>query len=166
MDSVLVLPDGGCPHICAVGGVTEYVSAALAIGWDLTAGYVFPMVEEDRGWGTVPLTAPRMTGALQAHLRAAGIPRPFTMHSFRVEVSVGRPLGGTAIHEIMKLGGWKTERVVRYYIGATTGASAATSKQKRDEGPKRDRDSCYATAIDLPLSPAFRKVFRVQTAVG
>ena len=128
----MVLADGECPQICAVRGVTEYIAAALSIGWDLTAGYLFPMVDENGGRGTVPLTAPRMTAALQAHLRAAGIPRPFTMHSFRVEVSVGRPLGGTAIHEIMKLGGWKTERVVRYYIGATTGCLLYTSPSPRD----------------------------------
>ena len=74
MDSVMVLADGECPQICAVRGVTEYIAAALSIGWDLTAGYLFPMVDESGERGTVPLTAPRMTAALQAHLRAAGIP--------------------------------------------------------------------------------------------
>ena len=106
MDSVMVLADGECPQICAVRGVTEYIAAALSIGWDLTAGYLFPMVDENGGRGTVPLTAPRMTAALQAHLRAAGIPGQFTMHSFRVGGSVSRSSVGTAVDEIMKIGGW------------------------------------------------------------
>ena len=81
------------------------------------------------------------------------------MHSLRVGGSLSKSLAGTAVDEIMKIGGWKTERVARYYIGATAGASAATSKRKHDEGskPKRDRD--YAKAIDLPLSPAFQEDF-------
>ena len=140
-------------------GVTEYIAAALAIGWDLTAGYLFSMVDEDGERGTVPLTAPRMTAALQVHLRAAGIPGQLTMHSFRVEGSVSRSLEGTAVDEIMKIGGWKTERVARYHIGATAGASAATSKRKCDEGSKRERDRDYAAAIDVPLSPAFQEDF-------
>ena len=74
VDSAVVLADEECPQICAVRGVTDHISAALAIGWDLMAGYLFPMVDEDGGRGTVPLTAPCMTAALQAHLRAAGIP--------------------------------------------------------------------------------------------
>ena len=154
VDSVVVLADGECPQICAVRGVTEYIAAALAIGWDLTAGYLFPMVDENGGRGTVPLTAPRMTAALQARLRAAGIPGQFRMHLFRVGGSVSRSLEGTAVDEIMKIGGWKTERVAPYYIGATTGASSATSKSKRDERSKRERDRDYAAAIDLPQSPA------------
>ena len=45
--------------------------------------------------------------------------------------------------------------VARYYIGVTTGASAATSKRNRDVGSKRERDRDYLGAIDLPLSPGF-----------
>ena len=85
-------------------GVTEYIAAALAIGWDLTPGYLFPMMDENGGRGTVPLTAPRMTAALQAHLRAYGIPGQLTMHSFRLGGSVSRSLEGTAVDEIMKIG--------------------------------------------------------------
>ena len=157
MVSVVILADGECLPIFAVRGVTEHIAAALAMGWDLTAGYLFPMVDESGERGTVPLTAPRMTAALQAHLRAAGIPGQFTMHSFRLRGSVSRSLEGTAVDEIMKIGGWKTERVARYHIGATAGASAATSKRKCDEGSKRERDRDYAAAIDVPLSPAFQE---------
>ena len=30
----------------------------------------------------------------------------------------------TAVDDIMKIGGWKTEHVARYYIGPTTSAGA------------------------------------------
>ena len=158
VEAVVVLADTEHPQICAFRGVTEYISAALAIGWDLTAGYLFPVVESTGGRGTVPLTAPRMTAALQAHLRTAGMSDQFTMHSFRVGGSLSKSLAGTAVDEIMKIGGWKTERVARYYIGATTSASG-TLKRTRDESDTRETDSRYATAIDLPLSPAFQEDF-------
>ena len=104
VDSVVVLADRECSQICAVRGVTEYIAAAVAVGWELMAGYLFPMVDEDGGRGTVALTAPRMTAALQAHLRAAGISGQYTMRSFRVRGSVRRSLEGTAVDEIMKTG--------------------------------------------------------------
>ena len=117
------------------------------------------MVDEDRRRETVLLTAYRTTAAQLAHVRAAGIPGQFTMRSFRVGGSVSRSLEDTAVDEIMKIGGWKTERVAPYYIGATTGASSATSKSKRDERSKRERDRDYAAAIDLPQSPALQEEF-------
>ena len=83
------------------------------------------------------ITAPRMTAALQAHLGAGGVTDRFTMHSFTVGGSLSKSLAGTAVDEIMKIGGWKTERVARYYIGATTSA-VATSKGKRDGGSRRE----------------------------
>lgn len=49
------------------------MSAVLAIGWNLTAGHLFPVVELGGERGTVPLTVPRMTVALlpQVLLRKA-----------------------------------------------------------------------------------------------
>ena len=61
------------------------------------------------------------------------------MHSFRVGGSLNKLLAGTAVDEIMKIGGWKTERVARYYIGATTSASVKAAKGGRDEGSRRER---------------------------
>ena len=40
----VVLADAENPQTCAFRGVTEYISAALAIDWDFTAGYLFPVV--------------------------------------------------------------------------------------------------------------------------
>ena len=130
-------------------------SAVLAIGWDLIAGYLFPMVELNGERETMVATAPCMTAALQAHLRAGGMTDQFTMHSFRVGGSLSKSLAGTAVDEIMKIGGWKTERVALYYIRATTSA-VATSKGKRDGGSRRERDNRYAIAMDFPLSQAFQ----------
>ena len=105
VEAVVVLADAEYPQTCAFQGATEYISAALAIGWDLTAGY------GERG--SVAITAPRMTATLQAHLRAGGLPDHVTMNSFRVGGSLSKSLEGTAVHVIMKIGGWKTERVAR-----------------------------------------------------
>ena len=38
------------------------------------------MVELNGERGMMAITAPRMTAALQAHLRAGGMPNHFTMH--------------------------------------------------------------------------------------
>ena len=57
----------------------------------------------------------------------------------------------------MKIGGWKTKQVARYYIGATTTAPRGAAGQKRNGVSKRQRESDYATAMDLPLSPAFQE---------
>ena len=76
-----------------------------------------------------------------------GLSDHFTMHSFRVEGSVSKSLAGTAVDEIMKIGGWKTERTAKYYIGSTTSTRAPASK--------RTRDHHYAHANELPLSQGF-----------
>ena len=160
VEAVVVLADVKNPQTCAFRGVTEYISAALAIGWDLTAGYLFPVVECNGERGSVAITAPRMTATLQAHLRAGGLPDHFTMHSFRVGGSLSKSLAGTAVDEIMKIGGWKTERVARYYIGPTTSAGAAPEgKGKRDGGFQRARDNSYEIAMNFPLSQAFQDDF-------
>ena len=188
----------------------------LAIGWDLTADYLFPMVELNGERGITTITAPRMTAALQAHLRAGGMhsktqkcvtlsttpaeyvamldvakeilflrfvwrfmlprvgmpriplfednegaiqiakhpisnsiskhsdvrPDHFTMHSLRVSGSLSKSLAGTAVDVITKIGGWKTERIARYYIGATTSTTSVdTAKGRHDGGSRRERDN-------------------------
>ena len=98
------------------------------MGWDLGAGHPFPCVQEDGQRGGLPLTAPQMTAALQAHLRDASLPAHFTMHSFRVGGSLSKSLAGTPVDEIMQLGGWKTEAMARHYIGATTSEAFDVSR--------------------------------------
>ena len=163
VQAVVVLADTEGPETCAFRGVTEYISAALRIGWDLTEGYLFPVVEPNGTRGTVAVSASRMTAGLQMHLRAAGLPEHYSMHSFRVGGSLSKSLAGTAVDEIMKIGGWKTEQVARYYIGATTSAPPGAAGKTRDGASKRKRDSDYATAMDLPLSPAFQEDFAACT---
>ena len=116
VEAVVVLADAEIVQTCAFRGVTEYISAALMISWDLTAGYLFPMVELNGERGTIAITASRMTAALQAHLGAGGMTDHFTMHSFRVGGSHSKSLVGTAVDEIMKIGGWKTERLSLIHI--------------------------------------------------
>ena len=92
-----------------------------------------------------------MTTALQAHLRAAGLPTHFTMHSFRVGGFLSKSLAGTAVDEIMKIAGWKTESVAKYYVGATSSGKVP--------GSKRTRGQSYASASELPLTPEFQTHF-------
>ena len=150
-EAVVVLADKECPQICAFRGVTEYISAAHSIGWDLAKGHLFPVVLPDGSRGDVAMSAPRMVTALQGHLRAAELPSHFTLHSFRSGGSLSKSLAGTPMDEIMQIGGWKTEGMARYYVGATT--------SKRVAGAKRQREQACANASDLPLSPKFADDF-------
>ena len=160
VEAVVVLADAENPQTCASLGVTEYISAALAIGWDLTASCLFLVVECNGEGGSMTITAACMTAALQAHLRAGGLPDHFTMHSFRVGGSLSESLAGTAVDEITKIGGEKTERVARYYIGPTTSAGAKSKGDgRRDGGSERARDNSHAIAMDFPLYQAFQDDF-------
>ena len=81
-----------------------------------------------------------MTAALQAHLRAGGLPDHSTIHSFRVGGSLSKSLAGKTVDEIMEIGGWKIERVTRCYIGPTTSAGANSEGEgKRVGGSQRAR---------------------------
>ena len=100
VEAVVVLADAENPQTCAFRGVTEYISAALAIGWDLTAGYLFPMLECNGERKSVAITVPRMTAALQAHLRAGELPdRSRCTQSRRVAQQVARRYGGRRDNE-------------------------------------------------------------------
>ena len=104
-----------------------------------------------------------MKAGLQMHLCAAGLPDHYCMHSFRVGGSLSKSLEGTEVDEIMKIGGWKTEQVARYYVGAPTSAPRGAAGQKCNGVSKRQRESDYAAAVDLPLSPAFQEDFAALT---
>ena len=104
-EAIVVLADRVCPETCASRTVTAYISAAQRIGWDLTVGHLFPVVMTEGGRGSPPLSAARMTASLQARSREAGLLDHFTIHSFRVGGSLTRSLAGTAVDEIMEIGG-------------------------------------------------------------
>jgi len=58
------------------------------------------------------MTAKEVTDALQAHLRAAGLPRSYTMHSFRVGNSLTQLLEGSTVEDaVLQTAGWRTESV-------------------------------------------------------
>ena len=105
----------GCPQTCALREVIKYMPAAPGIGWNLTGGHLFPVVEPNEGRGTVALSTPPMAAALQMHLQAAGLPDNYTMHSFRPGGFLSKSLAGTAVDDIKKIGGSKTEQVAWYY---------------------------------------------------
>lgn len=135
-EAVVVLADPQNPGTCAFRAITAYITAAQGVGWDLSEGHLFPSVQvtsPDGLRGAMPLTAPQMTTALQAHLRKASLPVHFTMHSFRVGGSLSKSLAGTPVDEIMQLGGWKTEAMARHYIGATTSGAAVNVGQSVDQ---------------------------------
>ena len=150
-EAVVVLADKESPQTCAFTGVTEYISAAHRIGWDLAKGHLFPLVLADGSRGPVPMSAQRMTAALQGHLRMAELPDHFIMHSFRVGGSMTKSLAGTVVDEIMKIGGWKTESIAKNYIGSTTSTGVRASNRTRDHG--------YARANELRLCQNFESDF-------
>ena len=123
---------------------------------------MFLVVEPNGTRGTVAVSAPRVTAGLQMHLRAAELPDHFYLPSFRVGGSLSKSSARTAVDEIVKIGGWKTEQVARYVVGWTTSAPRGAAGQKRDRVSNRQRES-YATAIDLPLSPACQEDFAACT---
>ena len=142
--AAVVLTNRECPQVCVFRGVTGYFSAAQSIGWDLTEGHLFPVVPTDGGRGPVPVTAQRMTAALQGHLRAAEMPDHFTMHSFRVGGSMSNSLAGTVVDEIMKMGGVKDRGNSEVLHGVNHRCTGLRGQRKRD------RDYCgsgRATAV-------------------
>ena len=74
---------------------------------------MFLVVEPNGTRGTVAVSAPRVTAGLQMHLRAAELPDHFYLPSFRVGGSLSKSSARTAVDEIVKIGGWKTEQVAR-----------------------------------------------------
>ena len=118
-DARVVLADPQSAETCAVQCVSAYLEAALGQGWDLSLGHLFPVVLAEGQRGNEPMTPARMKAAFQRHLRAAGLPDHFTIHSFRVGGSLSQSLAGTPVDEIMKIGGWKTRSVAEQYIGQT-----------------------------------------------
>ena len=67
------------------------------------------------------------------------------VHSFRVEGSLRKYLAATSVDETMKIGGWKTESVAKYDIGATSSENV--------HGNKRKHGQSYSSASDLLPSP-------------
>lgn len=154
-----MLVDTRCLETCALRRVSEDISAALRIGWDLTEGCLFPIVEPNGTVGTAALSAPRMTTTLQSHLRTAKLPDHYTMLSCRVGGSLIKSLAGTTVDQTINIGSWKTEQAARLYTGATTSRAAGATSSPRECPCKRKLQSDYATAMDLPLSPAFQQDF-------
>ena len=55
------------------------------------------------------------------------------MHSFRVGGSLSKSLAGAAVDEMMKISGWKTESIAKYYVGAVSSGKVHGSKRKRGQ---------------------------------
>ena len=132
------MADRVCPQACVSRAVTAYMSAAQRIGWVVTVRHISPVVTTEGGRGSQPLAAAGMTASLQTHLRVADLPSHFTMHSFRVEGSLTRSLAGTAVGEIMKIGGCKTEALAKYDIVAAS-TVVAGSRATRENAASATR---------------------------
>ena len=132
IEAVAVLTDKERPQTCAFSGVTEYTSGTQSIMLDLTKSGLFPLVRADGSRGAVLMIAQSLTATLQGHLRIAGLPDHLAIHSFRVGGSVSKSLAGTVVDEIMKIGGWKAERIAKYYIGSTTSTRFPVTKRTRN----------------------------------
>ena len=146
-EAVFLLAGKESAQTCAFRGVTEYISAAHSIGWDIAKGHLLPLALAGGSRGPIPTSAQRMTAALQGHLRMAGLPYHFTMHSVCVGGSVTESLACAAVDKIIKIGRWNTESIAKYYMGSTTSTGVRASKRTRDHG--------YARANESPLSQKF-----------
>ena len=113
------MEDRDCTETCACRAGIAYIPAGQRIGWDLTAGQIFAVVTIECGRGFSLLLASPNDRLPRKHiyLREAGLRNDNTnhntMHSFRVGGSLTRPLAGTAAEEIMKIGGLRTELLVK-----------------------------------------------------
>lgn len=90
-----------------------------------------------------------MTAFLQSNLRGTSLPVHFTMHSFRVGGLPSDSRAGTAVDQIMKIGGWKTETMAAHFIGPTTSQPNA--------GKRRKVGRAYDEADRLFISDSFRQ---------
>ena len=165
---MVVLADTECLQTRQFRGVTEHISAAHRIGWDLTGGYLFPAVEPNGGRETAALPAPWMTAALQMHLSAVGLRDNYTMHYFRLGGLFRKSLSGTVVDDIKKIGVWTTEQGRSVVLLRISGRRLSivpprVSGQKRDGFSKRKRKIDYSADNDLALSPAFQEDFAVST---
>ena len=155
-EAVVVLADRDWPVIRPFRAVTAYSSVAQQMGWDLAAGHLFPVVSAGGGRGNLPLPAASINAALQARVRAAELPSHFGMLSFRVGGALSKSLAGTAVGEIMKIGGWKTESVAKYYIGTTSSGKGL--------GSKRTRGQSYTNATTCHCRLSFRNISQLAHA--
>ena len=88
-----------------------YISAAQRAGWDLPTGRLIPVATTEGDRGCLSLHNP--DDGEPAKLSADGRPAE-PLHD--ALLSSGRPasksLAGTAVDEIMQIGGWRTETVL------------------------------------------------------
>ena len=148
-DAKVVLPDPANKSTCPLRAVGAYLDTAVAQGWDLSRGHLFPHVTADGQRGQLPLLPHQMTAALQKHLRAAGLPDHFTLHSFRVGGSVSQSLAGTHIDAIMEMGGWKTRKMAEHYVGVTC-------SDLTDSEAGKPLDAAYRESDVFSLTPEFQ----------
>lgn len=80
-----------------------------------------------------------------------GLPVHFTMHLFRVGVSLSLSLVGTAVDEITMLGGWKAGPVTKHHIGPATSLAM--------KGIRLKLDADCGQAGKFPFSAGFTQQF-------
>ena len=108
VEAAVVFSDTECPETCAFRRVTECVSAAQGIGWDLNESHFLPVVAPDGTRGKVALSAPRMTCHV-AVAPACSEAGQTTTQCTRFE-NKGDSLSKSfwrGADEIVKIGGWK-----------------------------------------------------------
>ena len=71
---------------CPIRAVEQYIAVGIALGWNMTPGYLFPedLTTAKHGIGRkTPISAPDMTKALKVHAHNARERTAFTMHSLK-----------------------------------------------------------------------------------
>ena len=97
---------------CPIRAVDQYIAIGIALGWNMTQGYLFPRISRRPNTGApirgkTLISAPDMTKALKVHARNAGERTAFTMHSFRSGGALTRVLIGEDLPTVMRRVFWK-----------------------------------------------------------
>ncbi len=152
--------------LCPVRAVEQYVEVGKALGWDMTAGYLFPVIA-DRGGvpkrGTKPVTPSYMTQELRTYTRQAGVDQEFSVHSFRSGGAISRALAGDSLESIMQKAYWKNPKTAWRYMrlldvvapgyggeGMVAGVSEAEF-QAWNEFPLSEQSRAFAAFGKKPL---------------
>ena len=107
----------------------------------------------------MPGSAPTPVQVPLPALAAPPAPRPDRGSANRILVgaprvgdSVIKSLAGTAVDEVMNVGGWKTHIIPKDYLGSTASARVSESKRKRDSRPCGTRGSYHCQAFESDSS--------------
>ena len=106
---------------CPIRAIEQYIAVEIALGWNMTQGYLFPRISRRPNTGApirgkTPIPAPDMTKALKVHAHNARERTAFTMHSFKSGGALTRDLAGEDLSTVMQRAFWKKLSIAWRYL--------------------------------------------------